>query len=158
MTTWIYLGKPSTKIVEWIEKHNNNNNNNNITIHYNDGTTESINTSITDISNYDIKKLNIVGISFNTSNGITSNATNNEQSMFKDCDLLSCIDFSKLTTISHVPNNYCCLCENLATADLHNISAIGEWAFNSCYNLRHIDLGDNLQKIGTAAFCGCSNI
>lgn len=49
-------------------------------------------------------------------------------------------------------------CNALETIDLGYVRSIGKWAFEKCYALREVRLGDQLEMIDNSAFMDCSSL
>ena len=57
--------------------------------------------------------------------------------------------------ITALGNYAFCQCKQLKTIDLHNVQSIGEYSLCNCYALKAIDL-HNVQSIGRYGIYGCS--
>lgn len=75
--------------------------------------------------------------------------------LFYDMKTLKKID---LPNVTWIPNRCFYGCENLATVSIPSCKDIDTRSFSRCKNLETIDLGENIETIGTSAFDTCSNL
>ena len=70
-------------------------------------------------------------------------------------------DGSKISSITvteriiEIENNAFYECENLESIDLETVEVIGHAAFQCCYNLQQVTIGENCERIGEGAFTAC---
>ena len=77
------------------------------------------------------------------------------QNAFKNCDLITSIDLSRVTSLG----NYAFYdCDGLTEIRLPLVTSIGQQTFYSCDNLVNVQCGTNLTKIYAEAFRDCKKL
>lgn len=94
--------------------------------------------------------------SLETVSGLTGGDITIGNSAFLSCNLLSRINFTKMTKIGESAFR---LCKNITgTLSLSTVSEIGINAFMDCYSITSLSIGNNLTDISSGAFKNCISL
>lgn len=78
------------------------------------------------------------------------------QNMFESCGAVEAIaNLEKVQTIGSTAFQYC---SQLKSISLLSIRTLSDQAFNSCRNLKVVELGPNLESLGDEVFRGCTSL
>ena len=78
------------------------------------------------------------------------------QGTFRDCKKLTLR--GTLEYVTEIEESAFCNCAEISTLEIPKVEAIGENAFWHCAALSGIQIGPNLESLGSAAFAGCSSL